>query len=195
MRRPTTILIVVAALLAMMASSASPVSSAQTDGGTAPQPVIVTFASADGSQFRTVLELSGDIVAVEAALAGDGYAGIPNGALAYGDGGVNAPHNWHMVDTQLADITIEVCDGTATMVDEDEAYWVETVGRFCPWSATVVAIEPVNGTDPGDGNPFPPPPTSGEDVGEYRDQVRQWINVLVAALLASLTDLRQQEPG
>ncbi|MDQ3525656.1 MAG: hypothetical protein M3451_11465, partial [Chloroflexota bacterium] len=122
-------------------------------------------------------------------------AGIPNGALAYGDGGVNAPYNWHMVDTQLADITIEVCDGTASMVDEDVAYWVETIGRFCPLSAMVVAIEPVDGTDPGDGNPFPPPPTSSEDVGEYRDQLRQWINVLVAALLAILTDLRQQAPG
>lgn len=196
MRRTTnTALFLVALLLAVLTTSASPLSAAQTDDGNVPQPVIVTFKSADGSTFRAVLELPADIAAVEAALAGDGYAGIPNGALAYGDGGVNAPHDWHMVDTELADITIEVCDGTASMVDEDVAYWVENVGRFCPWSATVVAIEPVNGTDPGDGNAFPPPPTSGEGVDEYTDQVRQWINALVAALLAILTDLRQQAPG
>lgn len=195
MRKPTTILMVAAVLFAMLASSASPLSAAQTNGGNVSQPVIVTFASADGSIFRAVLELPGDIAAVEAALAGDGYAGIPNGALAYGDGGVNAPHNWHMVDTELADFTIEVCDGTATMVDEDVPYWVENVGRFCPWSATVVAIEPVDGTDPGDGSAFPSPPTSGEDADEFRDQVRQWINVLVAALLAVLTDLRQVAPN
>lgn len=196
MRRTiNTALFIVTALLAMLASSMSSSLAAQTDGDSTTGSVIVTFESADGSTFRAVLELSADIAAVEAALAGDGYAGIPNGALAYGDGGVNAPHDWHMVDTELADITIEVCDGTASMVDEDVAYWVENVGRFCPWSATVVAIEPVNGTDPGDGNPFPPPPTSGEDVSEYRDQVRQWINILVAALLAILTDLRQQAPG
>ncbi|MBA2758511.1 MAG: hypothetical protein H0U38_02350 [Chloroflexia bacterium] len=196
MRRTTnTALFLVALLLAVLTTSASPLSAAQTDDGNVPQPVIVTFKSADGSTFRAVLELPADIAAVEAALAGDGYAGIPNGALAYGDGGVNAPHDWHMVDTELADITIEVCDGTASMVDEDVAYWVENVGRFCPWSATVVAIEPVNGTDPGDGNAFPPPPTSGEGVDEYTDQVRQWINALIAALLAILTDLRQQTPG
>ncbi len=194
-RMINTALFIVAPLLALLATSMSSSLAAQTDGDSANEPVIVTFASADGSQFRTVLELPGDIVAVEAALAGDGYAGIPNGALAYGDGGVNAPHDWHMVDTELADITIEVCDGTASMVDEDVAYWVENVGRFCPWSATVVAIEPVNGTDPGDGNAFPPPPTSGEGVDEYTDQVRQWINALIAALLAILTDLRQQTPG
>jgi hypothetical protein len=189
MRRITTALLVVTALLTMLASSGSQSLVAQTDGGANSEPIVVTFASADGSTFRTVLVHPADIAAVEAALVGDGYAGIPNGALAYGDAGVNAPHNWHMVDTELADITIEVCDGTASMVDEDVAYWVETVGRFCPWSATVVDIEPVTGTDPGEGNSFPSPPTSGEDVDEYRDQVRQWINILVAALLAILADL------
>ena len=120
------------------------------------QPVVVTFASADGSTFRTVLEQPADIVAVETALAGDGYAGIPNGALAYGDGGVNGPHGWHMKETALADVTIEVCDGTSAMVDADVTYWVETVGRFCPWSATVLFIEIVNppegGDEPGDGD-------------------------------------------
>lgn len=196
MRRTiNTALFVVTALLAMLASSMSSSLAAQTDGDSTTGSVIVNFESADGSTFRAVLALPADIAAVEAALAGDGYAGIPNGALAYGDGGVNAPHDWHMVDTELADITIEVCDGTASMVDEDVAYWVENVGRFCPWSATVVAIEPVNGIDPGDGNAFPPPPTSGEGVDEFTDQVRQWINALIAALLAILTDLRQQTPG
>jgi hypothetical protein len=175
----------VVTLLAMLANSAPASLAAQTGVIATTGPVVVTFAStdggtfravleqpADGSTFRAVLEQPADVAAVEAALAGDGYAGIPNGALAHGAGGINAPHDWHMVDTELADITIEVCDGTASMVDEGVAYWVETVDRFCPWSATVVAIEPVNRTDPGDGNPFPPPPTSGEDVGEYRDEVR-----------------------
>lgn len=146
MRRITiALLFVVVALLATLVPSASLSGvAAQTDPG----PVIVTFASADGSTFHAVLEQPADIAAVQEALAGDGYAGIPNGSLAYGDGGVNAPHNWHMVDTALADMTIEVCDGTATMVDEDVTYWVEAVGRFCPWSATVIAVEPLNVTDP-----------------------------------------------
>jgi hypothetical protein len=186
MRRATIALLFVVTLFAMLVSSASLSGvAAQTDSG----PVIVTFASADGSTFRAVLEQPADIAAVQEALAGDGYAGIPNGALAYGDGGVNAPHNWHMVDTTLADMTIEVCDGTATMVDEDTAYWVETVGRFCPWSATVIAVEPLNATDPDDGFTLPPPPGSAEEVDPYLEQVMQLVDLLVAELLAILDDL------
>ncbi len=157
--------------------------SAQTE---AASPVIVTFATADGSTFRTVLEQPEDIARAEAALAGDGYAGIPNGALAYGDGGVNAPHNWHMVGTTLADMTIEVCDGTASMVDEDLVYWVETVGRFCPWTATVIAIEPLNEPDPDGGIVPPPPPGSSQEIDGY---VAQLIAVLVALLQAILAGL------
>jgi hypothetical protein len=28
------------------------------------------------------------------------------------------------------------------MVDEDLDYWLNTVGSFCPWTATVIAVEP-----------------------------------------------------
>lgn len=77
---------------------------------------------------------------LEAALAADGRVGIPNGRLQRGDGGFNTGHDWHMVDVELADMAIEVCDGTAAMVDEDVDYWVDTVGQYCPWDARVVAI-------------------------------------------------------
>jgi len=119
---------------------------AQDDPG--PAPVIVTFSTADGSTFRTELAQPDDIAAAVEALEGDGYAGIPIGTLEYGDGGVNAPHEWHMVDTTLEEMTIELCDGTATMVDEDLEYWVDTVGQFCPWNATVVDVEPGVAPDP-----------------------------------------------
>jgi hypothetical protein len=130
-------------------------SAAQVTPEAAVEPVAVTFATADGSTFRTALTQPADIAAAQDALAGDGNAGIPNGTLAYGDGGINAPHEWHMEGTTLAEVTIELCDGTATMVDDDVAYWVETVGQFCPWNATVVAIDPMtppnNGEDPNGG--------------------------------------------
>lgn len=131
------------------------------------QPVIVTFVTADGSTFRAEIAQPADIAAVRAALAGDGYAGIPIGSLAPGDGGVNAPHEWHMVETTIAEVTIELCDGTASMVDEDVTYWVETVGRFCPWSATVAAIEPVapgGGEEPAEPTEEPAEPT--EEPGD-----------------------------
>ncbi len=163
-------------LFAMLVLVAPPIAIAQTDPGATSQPVIVTFASADGSTFRTVLAQPADIAAVETALAGDGYAGIPNGVLAYGDGGVNAPHGWHMQETALADTTIEVCDGTASMVDADITYWVETVGRFCPWSATVLEIEPVN------------PPDDGTEVPDD-EALEQLVQEIIAVLTRILADL------
>lgn len=183
------LLFVVALFGTLVPSASSRVIAAQTDPGTISHPVIVTFATADGSTFRTLLTQPADIAAVQAALAGDGYAGIPTGALAYGDGGVNAPHNWHMVGTTLADITIELCDGTATMVDEDTTYWVETVGRFCPWSATIIAVEPLNPIDPGNGFTLPPPPGSAEEVDAYLEQVMHLVDILVAELLKILANL------
>jgi len=151
---PRLDLVPVLVLALLLAGSTA--GAAQSTPDPAVQPVVVTFATADGSTFRAVLAQPADIAAVQEALAGDGNAGIPNGRLEYGDGGVNAPHDWHMVDTTLADLTIELCDATATMVDEDVTYWVETVGQFCPWIATVIAVEPIdsgpNPTEPpGDG--------------------------------------------
>lgn len=170
----------VTVLLVMLGLVAPPVAIAQADPGGSPQPVVVTFASADGSTFRTVLAQPADIAAVETALAGNGYAGIPNGALAYGDGGVNAPHGWHMEETALADVTIEVCDGTAAMVDADITYWVETVGRFCPWSATVLAIEPMAPSDGGTEDP--------DD-----EALEQLVQEIIAVLTRILADLVNEQ--
>lgn len=168
MRRIALVVLAVVVLLgSTLAGSGGAL--AQTDPYEA-QAVVVTFETADGSTFRTVFEQPADIAAVEAALAGDGYADIPIGTLAYGPGGVNAPHAWHMQDTTLAEITIELCDGTASMVDEDLVYWVDTVGQFCPWSATVVAVEPLGPTDPG-------------------EQIRELIARLIALLREILDDL------
>ncbi len=114
------------------------------------EPVVVTFATA-GGQFRAVLEQPRDIALAQEELATGCEAGVPTGELAEGDGGVNAPHGWHMVGTVFADVTIELCDGTPADVDADLGYWIDTVGRFCPWSATVIDVQPYTGpiTPPG----------------------------------------------
>lgn len=112
-----------------------------------PAPLLVTWQTADGETFRAVVSDAASLERVTAALAGDGYAGIPLGTLAHGDGGVNAPHAWHLLDVTVVDMTIELCDGTVSMVDADVEYWVDVVGSFCPWSAIVVAAEPFQ-TDP-----------------------------------------------
>ena len=38
----------------------------------------------------------------------------------------------------VPDFAVEVCDGRPSMVEADLSYWLDTVGRFCPWGATVV---------------------------------------------------------
>ena len=182
MRRVMVVLLALVVLLGSLLGGGGV--AAQTD---TTQPVVVTFATADGSTFRAVLEQPEDIARAEAALAGDGYAGIPNGALAYGDGGVNAPHTWHMVGTTLADVTTEVCDGTASMVDADPVYWVETVGRFCPWTATVIAVEPLNAPDPDDGIVLPPPPGGPGEVDGYIEELIALLVALLQAILAGLS--------
>ena len=64
---------------------------------------------------------------------------FPNGQLHAGDGGHNARWSWHLRDVRLGAVAIEVCDGRPSMVEADLSYWFGRVGRFCPWSARVVA--------------------------------------------------------
>ncbi len=63
------------------------------------------------------------------------------GNIDYGDGGFN--HNadhwflWHFIpgEWDLAEMAIELCDGCPySDVDADTAYWIGTLGYFCPWS-------------------------------------------------------------
>ncbi|HWO93978.1 MAG TPA: hypothetical protein VNL92_04375 [Dehalococcoidia bacterium] len=126
------LLVVAGALTALLLLGSA---DAQTAG-----QAIVTFETADGSTYRVLLTDPDDIARAEEALAGDGRAGIPNGELRPGDGGVNTGHAWHVVDVHFADLTIELCDGTASMVDENLDYWLNVVGSFCPWSARVVDV-------------------------------------------------------
>ncbi len=68
---------------------------------------------------------------------------MPIGPLAPGDGGVNVGYRWHVTELSFADFTMELCDGTVRMVDQNPRYWIRTVGSFCPWSGRVVALEPL----------------------------------------------------
>ena len=125
-----------------MASGGAPRAGAGAVQDAAPGPLLVTWATADGSTFSAVVTDATSLARINAAFPGDGNAGIPSGTLVAGDGGVNAPHAWHLEGVALADMTIELCDATATMIDEGLDYWLGTVGAFCPWSATVIAAEP-----------------------------------------------------
>ncbi len=104
-------------------------------------PVVATIETARG-RFRAVISDPAMIELARRELATGEDAGVPYGPLAWGGGGANRGHRWHITKLRFADFTIELCDGTAVMVDRDPTYWVETVGSFCPWSGRVVKLTP-----------------------------------------------------
>lgn len=65
---------------------------------------------------------------------------FPAGPIRAGNGGHNLEWSWHFTgDVELAEATIELCDGRPSMVEADLRYWLRRVGSFCPWGAYVDA--------------------------------------------------------
>jgi pimeloyl-ACP methyl ester carboxylesterase len=64
------------------------------------------------------------------------------GKLAQGDGGFNSPWPWHLEpdSVRMAEVSIELCDGRPSLIEEDLDYWIETVGSYCPWSSDVIEV-------------------------------------------------------
>ncbi len=107
------------------------------DSPTAPtESAIVTFTVGDET-FRVRLTTREQVDAARAAQAG-GPARIPNGRIVAGSD-VNVGWSWHLVDLAFAEATIEVCDGRPSDVERDGVNFGG--GRFCPWTAQVVAIQ------------------------------------------------------
>jgi hypothetical protein len=125
-------------------ATSSTTTAAPSTTSPAADSVVVTWQTPDGGTFRSVVSGADAVARVEEALAGDGYAGIPNGRLEPGDGGINTGHDWQQVDVELVDMAIEVCDGNASDIDDDLDYWLDTVGQYCPWDARVIAVEPAS---------------------------------------------------
>jgi hypothetical protein len=104
-----------------------------------PSPgAVATFAVAD-ERFRVSLNSEAQIAAARAAQAG-GRARIPNGRIVSGTQ-VNAGWSWHLEDVTFAESTIELCDGRPSDVERQGTSF--GAGRFCPWSATIVEIDPL----------------------------------------------------
>lgn len=78
-------------------------------------------------------------------LAEDNLRGLnnlfPTGELERGDGGFNKPWGWHLRPhtVRMVEFSIEVCDGLPSYVEKELDYWVDTVGRYCPWSGRIIA--------------------------------------------------------
>lgn len=97
---------------------------------------VVTFRVVNES-FRVLLTTTAQVAAARAAQAG-GRATIPNGRIVAGTQ-VNSGWSWHLEDIEFAEFTIEVCDGLPSHVEREGTRF--GAGRYCPWSATVTAID------------------------------------------------------
>lgn len=84
---------------------------------------------------ETVAELEADL-----ALLKDQRRLFPNGPIDRGNGAYNLDWGWHYVPSQweLAEMTIELCDGTPQYVHDHLDYYLDKVGHYCPWGAYVV---------------------------------------------------------
>ncbi len=114
-----------------------------------PQPpapaggVLATFTAA-GETFRVFVTNEATIQQLFDLSDGISQATIPSGAFRLGPGEAdhNLPWSWHMdpEDIAMVELAIEVCDGSPSIVENDLAGYL-AVGRYCPWDATLVALE------------------------------------------------------
>jgi hypothetical protein len=127
-----------AALTAMLLLAACGDSSMGTSGG-----VLATFAVGEET-FKVFVTNPATIQQLFDLRDGLSDASIPSGALRTGPGagGHNLPWSWHLDpdDIEMAELAIEACDGTPSIVEDDLAGYL-AIGRFCPWSATLVDLE------------------------------------------------------
>jgi hypothetical protein len=73
---------------------------------------------------------------------GRSLASIPNGRVRRGQVPYNPPWSWHIDpdDVAMAEVTIELCDGRPSYIEAHLDEWLNTVVRFCPWSARLVSV-------------------------------------------------------
>jgi hypothetical protein len=126
---------IIAVFTLLIAGCTSP-ASPDLEGG-----ILATF-DVQGEEYSIFITNEDTIDDVFALEAGTSNATIPSGKLLRGQVSYNKPWSWHIdsEDIVMAEITIELCSGLPSHVEENLDYWVDTVRRFCPWSAELVEI-------------------------------------------------------
>ena len=157
MRRGVVLLLGLALLAAAACAPGAPATPTPTPTpsptpGPSPTPtpgelaggILATFES-QGQRFRVWVTNPSTIEQVLALQRGESRASIPNGRILRGpgQGDHNAPWSWHLdpQDVEMAEATIEVCDGAPQYVEDNLDEFVDTVGRYCPWGAKLVGVE------------------------------------------------------
>jgi hypothetical protein len=131
-RRAVVVLVAVAAVIAIVVTAVVIVTTS------ANRHPVATFQVVD-EQYKIELATPELVAHAEALLAGEEVASIPLGTVVRDDPGVNAPWSWHIdpATLQFADITVEVCDGLPSYVEDGTV----TSPDYCPWSAKIIAID------------------------------------------------------
>lgn len=110
------------------------------DGPTAPDGSRTFRVRSGGDEFRMRLT---DPEAIRLAMENlEGRnSKHPNGRIAVGNGGFNAPWSWHFVPetVRMVDFSIELCDGAPSYVETHRPDYL--LSGYCPWGARVVAVE------------------------------------------------------
>lgn len=104
--------------------------------------VLATF-DVYGERFSIFVTKASTIDQIIALWNGQSNARIPNGRLRAGRVSYNLPWSWHIdpEEIEMAEATIELCDGTPSFVESELDYWLQTVGYYCPWGARLIALK------------------------------------------------------
>ncbi len=123
-------------LLVLLAACPSP-GGPDLEGG-----VLATF-DVNGERFSIFITNPQTIDQVIALSHGQSDATIPSGRVRRGRVSYNTPWSWHIdsQDITMAEVTIELCDGTPSYLEAHLDDWIDTVGYFCPWSAELVSVK------------------------------------------------------
>jgi len=108
----------------------------KTSTSPSPASALVTFRVVNET-FKVLLTDPAAVDLARRSQAGSAKR-FPNGRILAGTD-VNAGWSWHLVEVEMAEASIEVCDGRPS--DVERAGPSFGGGRFCPWSAIVVSIE------------------------------------------------------
>jgi hypothetical protein len=141
---PARITLVAPALVWLLAACIPPPSVTPSPTPALQGGVLATFDVA-GETFRVWVTNPVTIDQLFALEAGDSTASIPNGRILSGAGAGdhNAPWSWHLDPEaiEMADFTMELCDGEPSYVEANLAEFTDNVQRYCPWASTLLSLE------------------------------------------------------
>ena len=110
------------------------------DDASGPADAATFVIAVENEQFRVRIDDPAAIAEARMLIA-NGHAKNISGEILRGAAGINTGYSWHLKPSsvEFADVTIELCDGMPSYVEQNVGYYVDTVKRYCPWGARVVS--------------------------------------------------------